>query len=290
MKILTAEDDPVTRRMLQAHLTAWGYDAIVTDDGTKAWEILSAENGPRLAILDWMMPGLDGAELCRRLRAEPDRPYVYVILLTALHREEDVVRGMEAGADDYVIKPFNPNELKARLRAAQRIIDLESRLREAAIRDVLTGLYTRRYLQDFADKIVAGATRRGKAIALLLFDIDEFKLVNDLHGHDGGDAVLRQVARIIGSSVRATDIVVRYGGDEFLAVLVDVGEGDGARVAEKVRALVEQNRFELPDGIATTSISVGVSEFPRDGADLWQCIKHADVALYRSKQTVVSVQ
>jgi len=128
MRILIAEDDPATRRILTSRLSKWGYELVVTGDGKKAWEVLQAEDGPRLAILDWMMPGLDGAELCRRVRASADRPYVYIILLTALQREEDIVRGMEAGADDYVSKPFHPDELRVRLRAGKRILDLEIEL------------------------------------------------------------------------------------------------------------------------------------------------------------------
>jgi diguanylate cyclase (GGDEF)-like protein len=282
-KILIAEDDPASRRLLEARLPKWGYEVVAAADGAKAWELLQADEGPRLAILDWMMPGLDGAELCRRLRARPKEPYVYVILLTVLDREEDVVRGMEAGADDFVSKPFHPNELRARLRAGERIIDLQTRLAEASLRDPVTGLYGRRYLQEFADKIVAGALRRRRKVAVVMCDLDHFKAVNDTHGHDAGDAVLRETAALITRSVRAADIVVRFGGEEFLVVLLDVAEGDAVRVADKLRDRVGSSRIALPRGVVTPTVSAGVSEFPSDSDDLWTCIKYADVALYRAK-------
>jgi diguanylate cyclase (GGDEF)-like protein len=284
MKILIAEDDAVSRRLLTTRLPKWGYELVVADDGNKAWELLQGEDRPRLALLDWMMPGLDGAELCRRLRARPDDPYVYIILLTALDREEDIVRGMEAGADDYVSKPFHANELRVRLRAGERIIDLQNRLTEASLRDPVTGLYARRYLQECAEKIVAGVVRRGKRIALVMCDLDHFKQVNDTHGHDAGDLVLKESAKVISQSVRAADIVIRFGGEEFLVVLIDVDEGDAVRVAEKIRERVQSSSVELPSGVVKMAISAGVSEFPSDAEDFWRCIKSADLALYSAKE------
>lgn len=284
MKVLVAEDDAVSRRILTTSLPKWGYEVLVVTDGDSAWEALQGEDRPRLALLDWMMPGADGAELCRRLRARPGDPYVYVIMLTALSREEDIVRGMEAGADDFVSKPFHASELRVRLRAGERVIDLQRKLTEAALRDSVTGLYSRRYLEAFAEKIVAGALRRRKGLALVMCDLDHFKRVNDTYGHEAGDLTLKECAAVIASSVRATDIVIRFGGEEFLVVLTDVNEGDAAQVAEKIRERVEAVRVVLPDGIVSMTISAGVSEFPRDADGLWQCIKFADKALYAAKK------
>jgi diguanylate cyclase (GGDEF)-like protein len=284
MKILIAEDDPAARRLLETRLPKWGYEVVVASDGNRAWEVLQAEDGPRIAILDWMMPGLDGAELCRRVRARGSEPYVYVILLTVLDREEDVVRGMEAGADDFVSKPFHPNELRARLRAGERIVDLQTRLAEASLRDPVTGLHSRRYLLEFADKFVAGALRRRTNIAVVMCDLDHFKEVNDTYGHDAGDGVLKQAAALISRAVRASDVVIRFGGEEFLVLLPDVSNGAALCVADKVREKIHAARLELPDGgVVALTISAGVSEFPADGDDLSRCIKYADVALYQAK-------
>lgn len=285
MKILIAEDDPVARQLLTSWLPKWGYDIVVANDGEQAWKVLEPGDRPRLAILDWMMPKLDGAELCRRIRSRPDDPYVYLVLLTALSREEDIVRGMEAGADDYVVKPFRPYELRARLRAAERVLDLQARLVEASLRDPMTGLYCRRFLQEYTDKLVAAADRRGEQIAVVMFDLDHFKRVNDTHGHDGGDVVLKHVATVMRESVRAADIVVRVGGEEFLVVLLDANEADAIRVAEKVRARVESSPVALRDGSVAVTMSAGVSVFPTDANDFSACIKLADLALYRAKET-----
>jgi diguanylate cyclase (GGDEF)-like protein len=156
-------------------------------------------------------------------------------------------------------------------------------LRDSALIDGLTGLHNRRYLQEYAEKIVAGVLRRGKAIGLIMCDLDYFKQVNDTHGHNAGDIVLKEAAKVIRQSVREADLVIRFGGEEFLAVLLDISEGESLRVAEKIRHNIEKCVIKLPDGVIQKTISLGTSEFPADTSTLWSCIKYADVALYRAK-------
>lgn len=225
-RVLIAEDEPISRRLLEAYLIKLGYSVVVACDGNEAWEALQAEGAPRLAILDWMMPGLDGVEICRKLRQESDEPYTYIILLTALQRDEDLVIGMEAGADDYITKPFKANELRVRLRAGMRIVELQNELigrrdafKEQASRDPLTGLWNRRETLAILVKQLSRVRREGGCLSVIMVDLDHFKKVNDTYGHLAGDAVLCQTAQRLLSLVRDYDYVGRYGGEEFLLVL-----------------------------------------------------------------------
>jgi two-component system cell cycle response regulator len=202
MRILIAEDDPVSRRLLEAKLVNWGYEVVVTRDGNEAWQALQADDAPRLAILDWMMPGRDGVAVCREVRKGKGEPYTYLILLTAQAREEDLVTGMEAGADDYIAKPFKSSELKVRLRAGRRIIELQSELiaaREAlraqATHDPLTGLWNHEEILRILGLELVRAKREGRHVGVIMADLDHFKRVNDTYGHMGGDAVLRAAAK-----------------------------------------------------------------------------------------------
>ncbi len=190
---------------------------------------------------------------------------------------EDPAKGIESivfKAEQYIMESLAVIETKR----------LMSSLRESALLDPLTGLYNRRYLQEYTSKIVAGVLRRGKSIGLIMCDLDYFKQVNDTHGHDAGDRVLKEASKIISQSIRESDIVVRFGGEEFLVVLLDINEGESMSIAEKIRLNVEQANFKLPDGSIKKTISLGVSEFPADTDTLWSCIKYADVALYQAKE------
>ena len=200
MRILMAEDDPGLQRILKVALVDWGYDVVVTRDGSEAWQVLQSHDAPRLAILDWMMPGMNGIELCRKIREEKKEPYTYIILLTAQQLDEDIVTGMEAGADDYMIKPFKHNELRVRLRAGRRIIELQDELIAArevfqakANRDSLTGLLNHEEILDVLGQELARAERTGKCVSVIMADLDHFKMVNDTYGHMAGDEVLRSV-------------------------------------------------------------------------------------------------
>jgi two-component system cell cycle response regulator len=292
MRILIAEDDPVSRRLLEAKLIKWGYDVVVTCDGDEAWEALRAEDAPRLAILDWMMPGVDGVEICRRMRREAREPYTYIILLTALHRDEDLVTGMEAGADDYITKPFKANELKVRLRAGRRIIDLQNdlieareALREQATHDPLTGLWNHEEILRILSRQLSRAEREGGDVGVIMADLDHFKRVNDTHGHMAGDAVLRLTARRMLSLVRDYDYIGRYGGEEFLIVLPGSDMEGAAGLAERLRLCMECDCMDIPEGMIRITISLGVATYGKGGGhDVNALVKSADTALYGAKE------
>ena len=204
MKILIADDESVSRRMLQALLGKWGYDVVSAEDGDAAWEKLKSPDAPRMALLDWMMPGQNGVDVCRALRTQRPEPYTYILLLTAKDAKESVVEGLESGADDYLTKPFNPQELKARIRVGLRLLELEDNLvqaREAmrfkATHDTLTGVWNRGAILETLDKEVWRSRRERLSLGILIVDLDHFKSINDTYGHLAGDTVLREVTKKI---------------------------------------------------------------------------------------------
>jgi two-component system cell cycle response regulator len=216
MKILIADDEPVSRRMLQGLLTKWGYDVVCVEDGNAAWEWLNRLDAPRLALLDWMMPGRNGIEVCAEMRRKRHDPYTYIVLLTAKGAKESVVEGLESGADDYLIKPFHSRELKARLRVGLRMLELEDTLvqaREAmrfkAMHDVLTGVWNRGAILEALEREMSRARREGSSLGILIADLDHFKQINDTCGHHAGDSVLGEVTRRMQASIRAYDMIGR---------------------------------------------------------------------------------
>ena len=299
MKILIAEDDMVSRRLLQAILAKWDYEVVEACDGAEAWAALQAPGAPKLAILDWMMPGMDGIEVCRRVRQRGQEPYVYILLLTAKGKREEMVEGMEAGADDYLCKPFDGGELKVRLRAGRRIVELQEQLisaREAqrvlATYDALTGLLTRKAIFDTLHEELGRAGARRAPMGVLMFDIDHFKRVNDTYGHQAGDAVLRATAARMRQLVRGTDHVGRYGGEEFLVVAPGCDELATVTLAERLRAGIRAEPMEVPQGRIPVTASLGVAcatvgatagVGPGDFYDPEPLIRAADAALYRAK-------
>ncbi|GFO67098.1 diguanylate cyclase response regulator [Geomonas limicola] len=292
MRILIAEDEPAFRQILEKILTGWGYEVQVAEDGSAAYRILSGEDAPRLAILDWKMPGMEGVEICRRMRAEKPEHYLYLILLTSQQREEDLVQGMEAGADDYLIKPFRLNELRVRLRAGRRIIELNEELlaaravlQEKATHDALTGLENREEILDALDKELARVERDGGCFTIIMADLDHFKQVNDTHGHLAGDEVLRTTAQRMLRLMRPYDSVGRYGGEEFLMVLPECCGGCARAFAERLRAGIADRPMDTTEGALKVTMSLGVAASGvvagRDGAR--GLLKAADDALYQAK-------
>jgi diguanylate cyclase (GGDEF)-like protein len=291
MRILVADDDDVMRHILEATLVKWGYDVVVARNGLEAWRLLQGNNAPKLAILDWIMPGMDGVEVCREIRKREDRPYTYMLLLTAKHKKEDVIAGMEAGADDYIPKPFDPQELKVRLRAGRRILDLQAELlatreslRYQATHDGLTGLLNRTAVLEALRNELERANRQLMPLCLMLIDLDLFKNINDTYGHGIGDAVLCEAARRMRSAVRIYDSVGRYGGEEFLFILPGCDAENAKKQAERLKACVTSNAIELPRISVSITISIGVVvTYNAFVEDLDALIQAADDSLYKAK-------
>ena len=291
-QILVADDSPLFRDMLQKMLLDWGYEAITVPDGQQAWDLLRQANGPRLALLDWMMPGMEGAEVCRQVRASIRDRYIYMMLLSVRADLEDVVKGMESGADDYIVKPFQVDELRARLRAGRRVLALQEELvearealREQATRDGLTGLWNRTAIFDILQNELARSARSGEPLIVLMADLDGFKPVNDHFGHMAGDAVLRQVAARMRASVRRYDAVGRYGGEEFLMVLPGCELPGGLMLAERIRDAIGAECFRAGDAEIRLTCSLGAAcAIPPAIPHADDLVREADAALYRAKR------
>ncbi|MCP5005487.1 MAG: diguanylate cyclase [Planctomycetes bacterium] len=291
MKVLIAEDENISRRRLEKFLADLDYEVVSCKDGSEAWEIIQSEDAPHLLVLDWIMPGIHGTEICRRVRDLNKEPYTYILLLTSKDQSEDVVVGMEAGADDYITKPFNKHELKVRLRAGKRIAQLNEELlrmrnilKKQATSDELTGLHNRRYLTEILEREFCLTSRNNTDLACILFDIDFFKKINDTLGHPFGDMVLQGISSCLKRETRKTDILFRHGGEEFIILLPTTGI-DGARVtAEKIRAACEALTHSDGRNTAAVTVSLGVasinSNHPSSGNEL---IEFADKALYQAK-------
>jgi diguanylate cyclase (GGDEF)-like protein len=291
MKVLAAEDNPVFQSMLRTMLTKWGYEVAMARDGIEALRTLEAEGGPRLAILDWMMPGIDGVELCRRVRAAAREPYVYMVLLTARNEAQDLVEGMESGADDYLTKPFHPHELRVRLRAGSRILQLQDQLvqaREAlrfqATHDGLTGLLNRASILEALSNELSRAARSESPVAVLLADIDRFKAINDTRGHFAGDVVLCEAAQRMKSVMRRYDSVGRYGGEEFLIVLPGCDGHSATQQARRIGEVFSAISFSAGEHRFPVTCSIGVAFRDRAAeSDADALIREADAALYHAK-------
>lgn len=291
--VLIAEDDPIFRRVLENWLKKWNYRVTSLENGLDAWSVLQQKDAPQMAVLDWMMPGLDGIELCRRIRSHEGGPYKYVLLLTAKGSKEDVVAGLEAGADDYLTKPFDVNELRARVRAGKRILELQSALLRVqnelqfeSAHDHLTGLWNRGAIMGLLHRETQRSLRTGKPLGVIMADLDHFKHINDSYGHPVGDVVLREVAHRILASVRNYDYVGRYGGEEFLIVLSECSPSDLAVSAERMRACVSKKPFETEAGSIPVTLSIGsVAGNAIDTPVLngEQLLRTADTALYCAK-------
>jgi two-component system, cell cycle response regulator len=290
-RVLVADDDPVSSRILTKSIEEWGWEAVTARNGREAWRALQNPR-LRLALLDWEMPEADGLELCRRVRAGGGKRYTYIILLTSRDRSEDVIAGLEAGADDYMVKPVKFQELKARLQTGRRIIDLEDkllqsqrRLLDLATKDGLTKLWNRRTILQFLEDELSHGTRAVTPTSLIMMDVDNFKTINDTCGHQAGDKVLSALAVRLQKQVRPYDRIGRYGGDEILIVLPNCGLDHAAAIAERLRRDVIRKPAKHGSQILGFTLSLGVSSSenrPRPTAD--KIISAGDQALYEAKR------
>jgi two-component system cell cycle response regulator len=289
-RVLVADDDHVTFALLTKLLSSWGYDVVAVRDGHEAMALLNSPDAPQMAILDWMMPGTTGTEIIRSIRHD-HRPYIYALLLTSKDSQDDFLQGLSAGADDYLVKPVRSKELQARLLVGERILKLQEALLSAytsaqfqADHDVLTGLHNRAAILEVLHRELERSVRDGRAVGVILADIDHFKMINDTHGHGAGDAVLRAAAAAMQSCLRPYDSIGRYGGEEFLAVVPNCPASTVMNVAERIRRTIEDLTVDTEAaGIIRLSASFGVAIANAAHQSEAAVIDAADRALYMAK-------
>jgi diguanylate cyclase (GGDEF)-like protein len=287
MKILIAEDQPTAALLLKRFLERMGNEVCVAADGREAWNVLQEVHIP-LVITDWMMPHMDGLELCQRIRKSGREDYTYVILLTARGCHHDRLVGLRAGADDFLTKPPDPEELEVRLEIARRILEVHETLRrqneqlaELSTTDELTGVKNRRRFREDLAMHAALAARERLPLSVLMLDVDHFKNYNDAFGHPAGDEALRSVARTLREGVRLQDVVARYGGEEFIVALPACGTPEADEVAERLRSRIEQ----LSGMPGSVTASLGVATANTGSCDPGTLIQQADQALYQAKRS-----
>jgi diguanylate cyclase (GGDEF)-like protein len=299
MKILVADDDPTSRLIAQTAVESLGHDCDIAIDGNEAWSAFRSGQ-PDVVITDWMMPGQSGLQLCEKIRAEPDGGHVYLILVTSHDGHAQILAGMSAGADDYLLKPLNPQELEARLIAATRVAALHRQLAfqraqmealneelsKLARRDPLTGLKNRRVLQEDLALLDDRVIRYGQRFCVAVLDIDHFKSYNDSYGHQAGDTVLSTVSAELHRQARAGDTLYRYGGEEFLCVLPEQTLAMGIGVIQRMRAGIQLLNIEhAANRLGVVTVSAGVALLgPDDKKSVVDVVKEADDALYQAKQ------
>ena len=290
MRILIAEDSSVQRQILTSVLEEWGYEVVSAEDGNEAWNLLRNGNAPQLALLDWIMPEMDGTEVCQKVRERGNEPYTYLILLTSLDEKTNTVKGLDAGADDYLTKPFDPHELRARLRVGERMLEIQrelitarEELRLQATQDSLTGMLNRRLVLDILERELTRGQRLELPLAVLMIDIDHFKAVNDAYGHQAGDAVLKEVAARVSTTVRPYDSVGRYGGEEFLVILPGCDEPRAQIVAERLRCVVSREVVHTSAAEISVTLSLGLA-LSAQGETSERLVHAADRALYEAKR------
>ena len=291
MKVLIAEDEPTGNLLLKSMVFRWGFDIVTAFDGTEALKRLQEEDAPQIVILDWVMPGIDGLEVCRRIREMEkgkDR-YTYVIMLTGRGDTEDIVTGIDAGADDYVVKPFNQEELRARLRTGQRNIELQMALRAANNKlqiisrlDPLTGALSRSAILDDLDLAMYRSRRGKKILTIALIDIDDLKEMNERHGRSAGDKVLQESVRRISACLRRTDNFGRYGGDEFLVILLGANNSAGMEICHRIQSIIGEKEIVLHDHSISVTVSQSLAVWDGE-ADIEKFISSAEQTLLTTK-------
>jgi two-component system, cell cycle response regulator len=289
MRILIADDDLTSRTVLQGVLRRQGYQVEVTVDGEAALAGMTGSSAPSVAILDWMMPGLTGVEVCRRIRETATDNPPYLILLTARGDKADIVEGLEAGADDYLSKPFDPSELRARVEVGRRMVELQARLLEArdalshlAMHDPLTGILNRRAFAEAMHREIEREGRHGQGMALAILDVDHFKGINDRFGHQSGDEILCGIVDRLSLHLRSYDVLGRLGGDEFVVLATQIQQDEALALLERARAWVAESPVQTRAGLVPVSVTIGVAMWQPGSSDN-DLYTAADAALYRAK-------
>lgn len=286
MKVLIAEDDAIVRKILRDNLKLWGYEPIVTKDGQEAMNIINSRNFPSVVILDWFMPYVDGIDICRKIRSIDRLRYTYIIMLTGRDADSCIIQGLEAGVDDYIVKPVKIDEFKYRLKIADRIIQLENNVLELASLDYLTRLLNRRFFMLNSGEKIDLIKNNKDDFSVAMLDIDNFKIVNDTYGHSSGDKVLKSIAKILKDSCRENEIIGRYGGEEFIIFFSNIDKLVTRLMAERIRKNINGKGIFLEDygKSINVSVSIGIASCNKKEYDIDDIIKKADFALYKAKE------
>ncbi|CAA0100154.1 diguanylate cyclase [Zhongshania aliphaticivorans] len=287
MDVLIVDDDAITRFALSAALEEWGFVSVLAENADQALKTLATETTPHLLIIDWSMPGMSGPDLCKTIRKREDGQFFYILMLTGKEGNEAIIEAMEAGADDFLSKPFDHRVLKVRIAAGSRIVRLEQTLNQLASRDALTQCWNRRMIDELFANSIAESTRKRSKFSLMVLDIDHFKRVNDTFGHSAGDAALKHVVNILNTNLREYDQVGRYGGEEFVILLPATDRNEAWGVAERIRSAIQFQPTILNDDLKIdVTASIGIAEFDRSrDANQSAFFERADKALYTAKQT-----
>lgn len=291
MRVLIAEDDATSGMILESIIKKWSYTPVVVRDGEKAWEIMRSQNAPRLVILDWQMPGMSGINVCRKIRSLKTSDPPYIIVLTTRGEKKDIVTALESGANDFISKPYDPDELKARLNVGKRMLQLQSALLDAlsaleheAMHDPLTGIYNRRAIIMMLEKEMARARREKTNLYIGMCDLDHFKKINDTHGHKAGDDAIVDFTKCAGKVMRISDHIGRYGGEEFLLIIPgSSGQGPG-EVFDRICRSVRKNTTQADGRKINFTVSIGVASFSGNN-NVDHILKSADKALYHAKNS-----
>lgn len=290
MKILIADDDSTSRAILTGILRKHGYEVVSTVNGAEAWAAMQLPDAPRLVILDRMMPEMDGLDVCRRVRAmETDQP-PYIIMLTTKAEKADIIVGLDAGADDYIAKPFDLGELIARLNVGRRLIEMQDKLLEAnnalahrSTHDPLTGILNRRAILDALSRELSRERRENSGLAIGMCDIDHFKVINDTHGHQAGDEVLVGFVCLLRGALRSFDLLGRLGGEEFVVITPGIRENDPSILYERIRNRIADNAIATRAGTVSITVSIGIAAWTGiENED--ELLAAADSAMYRAKR------
>ena len=289
MRVLLAEDDLTSRTILTAILRKWGYEVISAVDGEQALEMLKQPESPKLALLDWSMPSLSGIEVCSRLRENPEFDSIYIIILTAKSEKKYIVEGLNAGANDYIVKPYDNDELKARINVGKRMVEIQSELENAksaliheAMHDSLTGIFNRKAILDLLKKELSRTSRTNGVLGLGMCDLDHFKRINDKYGHQTGDEVLKGFTQIVNENLRDYDLIGRYGGEEFLIVLPSCGDSKEIMDFNRICKVVADSQIKTRSGDISITVSIGVTQ-SNGNESLDEILTKADNALYKAK-------
>jgi diguanylate cyclase (GGDEF)-like protein len=291
LKVLVADDSPIYRKLVKQTLSGKHYEIVLARNGLHAMMLLSKEQFP-LVITNWMMPDMNGIELCEHIRSNSQQPYTYIIILTGETEKPMVVRGLAAGADDYLTKPFDSEELLARVEVGRRIINLQRQmesknrlLEELALTDTLTGLPNRRAIEEWAPRQLSGAARHGFSFWVVVADLDKFKSINDTYGHEAGDIILKRFAQVLRANCRAADMCARIGGEEFVIVLTHTTREGVLTLVERLRQQMESLRFKFDSKEVVVTASFGAAEYDRhQDQNFARLVGAADMAMYSAKR------